>query len=99
MGSSFIERDLGVLVDNKFRMSDQCAAGQRRPAGGWAADIPSRDQEVIISLDSAFAWPGILCSGLVPAIQKRCGLAGQTPKRGHKDEQRRGKSDRYMGKG
>lgn len=88
-----MERDRGDLVDNKFRMSDKYAAGSdkaSRRLGCIDQDIPSRDQQVIISLCSAFAWPGTLCSGLVPAIQERCRLAGQSPKRSHKDEQRRG---------
>lgn len=53
--------------DNKFRMSVQSAAGQRRPVGGWAADIPSRDQEVIISLYSA--WNAVFKFG--PSYTKK----------------------------
>lgn len=96
MGSSFVEKALEVLVDNKCRMGDQCAAGAEKASrrlGCMDQDIPSRDQEVIISLYSTLAWNIVFRVGL--SYTKRYGLAGQSPKRGHKDKQRRGKPDMW----
>ncbi|PKU34263.1 rna-directed dna polymerase from mobile element jockey-like [Limosa lapponica baueri] len=74
LGSSTVERDLGVLVDDKLNMSEQCAAVAKqanRMLGYINKSITSRDKEVIISLSACQATPGILCSVLVPAIQKK----------------------------
>ncbi|KAK4810664.1 LOW QUALITY PROTEIN: hypothetical protein QYF61_007464 [Mycteria americana] len=93
LGSSSMERDLGVLVDNKLNMSEQCAAVAKKANRmlGCIKGITSIDKEVIIPLHSALATHGILCSVLIPAIQKRCGQAGEGPEKGHKDDQRTGK--------
>lgn len=42
-------------------------------------------------LSACQATPGVLCSVLVPAIQKSCGQAGEGPENSHKDDQRTGK--------
>ncbi|GAB0176921.1 mitochondrial enolase superfamily member 1 [Grus japonensis] len=93
LGSSSVERDLGVLVDSKLNMSEQCAAVAKkanRMLGCINKGITSRDK-VIIPLYSVPVTPGILCSVLVPAMQKRCGQAGEGPEEGHQDDQRTGK--------
>ena len=87
LGSSSVERDLGVLMDNKHNMSEHCAAGAKkanRMLGCINKGITSRDKEVIIPLYSVLVR--LLCSVLVPAIQKRCGQAGEVPEKGHKDD-------------
>ena len=56
MKTSSVERDLGVLVDIKVNMSEQCAAVAKkanRMLGCINKGITSRDKEVITPLYSA----------------------------------------------
>ncbi|GAB0181466.1 mitochondrial enolase superfamily member 1 [Grus japonensis] len=90
--SSSVERDLGVLVDNKFNMSEQCAAVAKkanRMLGCINKGITSRDKEVIIPLYSVLVRPHLEnCVWFwSPLYKKRCGQAGE----GHQDDQRTGK--------
>ena len=60
LGSSFVERDQWVLVNNKLNMSELCAAGAKQANGMLGhinKGITSRDTEVLISLNSAFVRP------------------------------------------
>ena len=88
LGSSSGDRDLG---DNEPNMSDQGSCNSKgRP---WGAGLHQhghcqQSKGVIIPLFSACqATPGILCSVLVPAVQKSCGQAGEGPEKGHKGDQ------------
>ncbi|PKU47388.1 rna-directed dna polymerase from mobile element jockey- hypothetical protein [Limosa lapponica baueri] len=73
LGSSSVERDLGVLVDNKLSMSEQCAAVAKKAnsmLGCIKKGITSRYSHCPTLLSAWQTTPGILCSVLVPAIQK-----------------------------
>ncbi|GAB0188993.1 mitochondrial enolase superfamily member 1 [Grus japonensis] len=94
--SSSVERDLGVLVDNKLNMNKQCAAVAKqanRMLGCINKGITNRDKEVIIPLYSAFVRPHLeYCVQFwSPLYKKRCGQAGEGPEKGQDDDQRIGK--------
>jgi len=60
LGSSSVERDPGVLVDNNLNTSEQCAAVAKkanRVLGCINKGITSRDKEVIIPLYSVLVRP------------------------------------------
>jgi len=94
LGSSSVERDLGVRMDSKLSVSEQCAAAEKKASRMWGCinkGITSRDKEVTIPLRTCQVTPAILCSVLVPAMQNRCGQAGEGPEKGHKADQRTAK--------
>ena len=58
--SSICERDLGVLMDNKLKMSQQCDMAAKKAkamSGCIARSIESRASEIITSLYSTLVRP------------------------------------------
>jgi len=70
-----MEQDLGVWVDGKLNMSQQCALAAKRAShvlGCIKLNIPGQLREGIVSLYSALVWPHVECRGQfrVPQYKK-----------------------------
>ena len=90
-----MEKDLGVLVDEKLNMSQQCALAALTTSGilglhqkrggqqGQGSDCPPL-------LSPCEAPSGVLHPGLGPLVQERCGAIGKGPDEGHQDDERTG---------
>ncbi|GAB0183875.1 hypothetical protein GRJ2_000852800 [Grus japonensis] len=92
LGSSTAEKDLGVLVDNKVSMSQQCALVAKKTNGILGCikkSVASRSTEGAYPrplLCPGEATSGIWCPVLGTPVQERQGTTGESPAEGYKDD-------------
>ncbi|GAB0184565.1 mitochondrial enolase superfamily member 1 [Grus japonensis] len=82
------ERHLGVLVNSKLGMSQQCAQAARKAnciLGCIKHSIASQSREVTVPLCTGAASPQVLCAVLGATVQKGHETIGECPKEGNKD--------------
>ncbi|KAK4828615.1 hypothetical protein QYF61_000067 [Mycteria americana] len=91
LGSSLAEKDLGVLVDTKLNMSQQCAFVANKANGILGCirrSVASGSREMILPLlSSVKAASGVLCPVLSSSVQERYRHTGESPIAGHKDDE------------
>jgi len=97
LGEELIEsspaEDLGVLIDEKANTSQQGALAVQKSNGilGYIRrGLASRAREGTVPLCLHDTLSGVLCPGLGPSIEERCGTFGEAPEEDWEDDQRAG---------
>ncbi|CAM4632151.1 unnamed protein product [Lepidochelys olivacea] len=87
LGSSSAEKDLGVTVDEKLDMSQQCAFVAKKANGilGCISRGIARCGDSPL-FDTGEASSGVLCPVLGPTLQEGCGKIGKSPAEGNKND-------------
>jgi len=91
--SSPTEKDLGVFVDQKLNMSQQCALAAQKVncvLGCIRREAVRRYRVEVVYLCPYEAPSGILYPGLGPSVEERCGIFEEGPEEGHEDDERSG---------
>ena len=88
-----LQKDIGVPVDERFNMSQQCVLSAWKAnciLGCITRGVASRVKEVIVPLYPRNTPPGVLCPDLGPPTQERCGGFRTGPEEDHENNQRAG---------
>jgi len=81
-----VEKDLGVLVDEKLDMRQKCALAAWKAkyvSGCIERGVAKMEREVTVPLSSYETPSGVLCPGLRPSAQERCRALGMGPEEDH----------------
>ena len=83
------KKDVGVLVDGKLDMSQQCALGAWKAnciLGCIKSCVASRLREVILPLCAGEDLLGVLSPDVESSVQERCRPVGVHPEEDHKND-------------